>query len=55
MKTKQKLIEEYFKSTGYESPQGIFKICPQTLIEHFYNWLKENKHIVDEEKESNKA
>ena len=48
MKNKTKLIEEYFKSTGYESPQGIFKICPQTLIEHFYNWLEENKHIADE-------
>lgn len=47
-KNKKKLIEEYLKTTSY-SKGTIYKIVPETLLEHFCKFL-EQKEKENEQK-----
>lgn len=43
---KNNLVLEYLKTTDLH-PTGMYKLEPQTCLEAFLNWLKENKHVKE--------
>lgn len=48
---KKTLVLEYLATTDLH-PTGCYKIIPETCLNAFYNWLKENKYVKDDKKES---
>lgn len=51
--TKYKLVDTYLKTTDL-TPNGVYKISPISYLNSYMEWLIENKHIQDVNKDNKK-